>query len=126
MCELAVMIVDRSVDDPYVDVKAYKTGDVITIQEDGWPWSAAELTNPDWRIVHLPNVSVSQAMAFVSAEPETDPQNPSRMLQRRGHRLDLTSLTLNANVRTTLSLNFGQLMARKVKRAERQDPNVIA
>lgn len=125
MCELAVMIVDRHADDPYIDVKSYKSGDVIAIQEDNWPWTALELGNPDWRIVHLPKVTVSQALAFLAPEPETDPQNPSRMLQRRSFRLDLSSLTLNTNVRNTVDWNFGQLMAHKIKRPGRPDPNVL-
>ena len=30
-----------------------KRGDVIAVQQDGWAWSDAELTNPDWVIISV-------------------------------------------------------------------------
>lgn len=46
--EALVRIVDR---DAAEDES--KRGDVITVQSDGWPWSVAERTNPDWIIIRI-------------------------------------------------------------------------
>lgn len=35
----------------------FKRGDVIAICPTPWAWSTAELTNPDWRILRVPQVS---------------------------------------------------------------------
>lgn len=46
--EALVRIIDRSAaeDDS-------KRGDVICVQPDGWAWSDAERTNPDWLIIKV-------------------------------------------------------------------------
>lgn len=45
--ELLVRIVDKGPHD-----NQSKAGDVIAICPDGWEWSQAERTNPDWIIIH--------------------------------------------------------------------------
>jgi hypothetical protein len=92
MCEILVRVRSKSSDDPVLDCKLTKRGDVIVARPDGWAWGAQELANPDWRIIRLPAVPLDEAEAMLAPEPETDPQNPSRMLQRRAFRLDLDSL----------------------------------
>ena len=47
--EALIRIVDKGVAED-----CSKAGDVISICPDFWAWSAAELTNPDWRIVRVP------------------------------------------------------------------------
>lgn len=42
-----------------------KAGDVIAVCPDGWQWSSAELTNPDWRIIRVPLLQ-TQADAFLA------------------------------------------------------------
>lgn len=41
-------LIDRSADEA-----DSKRGDVITVQADGWAWSQAERTNPDWLIIKV-------------------------------------------------------------------------
>lgn len=94
MCELLVRIKDKVDTDIYVDVGLPKRGDVITIQEDGWGWSAAELKNPEWQIIKYPGVSVESLMDFITPEVDRNPDvsKRSKMLQRRTVKIDLDNL----------------------------------
>ena len=49
--ELLIRIVDKQPATSTMHETASQWGDVITVCADGWQWSAAELTNPDWIIV---------------------------------------------------------------------------
>ena len=55
--ELLISFVDKS-----DHVGSTKRGDVIEICPDGWGWSDAELTHPDWRIIRSP---ITQSMANI-------------------------------------------------------------
>lgn len=132
--EAIFFVVDRVAEDPYVDAMAYKRGDVIVVKPDGWPWSEAELTNPDWRIIKFPAVTVEQAASFLAPEVETDPRNPNRMRQRRGFRLDLDGMP--AELRSHISkarakpvvsdMTAQELNTLRKRRPRRQDPNVLS
>lgn len=132
MCELLVRVVDKVNTDPYLNVKLTKRGDVIAICPDNWGWGSEELSNTDWRIISLPNVTETQAASFLAAELDTDPLNPSKMLQRRGFKLDLDHPNISAEVsgkrikqKHTLNLNFGQLNSMKKAKPAIQDPNIL-
>ncbi len=134
MCEMLVRVVDKVNDDPYLDVQCTKRGDVIAIQPDGWVWGREELRNPDWRIVKVPGVSVTQAAAFLGPELNTDPANPSRMLRRRAFRLDVDALPdpkgqlgdhKRRNPLHRVNLDHVGLMAFKVAKPPLSDPNVF-
>lgn len=58
--EVLIRVVDKGVAED-----CSKAGDVISICPDGWAWSAAELENPDWRIVRV-NILPVQAEAFLA------------------------------------------------------------
>lgn len=90
MAELLLRVVDKTSPDPYRDARLTKRGDVIVVCPDGWNWGLEELASPDWRILRLPALSVSEARALLAEEPETDPTQPSRVRQRRAFRLNLT------------------------------------
>lgn len=139
MAELLLRVVDKSnPDDPYKDVKLTKRGDVIVVMPDGWAWGAEELSNPQWRILKWPALSMSAASAFLSPEIDTAPQpvgdNP--MLQRRGFSFDLDAAIIPAGLRTwladdtraapffTVPANITLAMVRK-KKSPRPDPTVI-
>ena len=94
MCEVLLRVIDKVNEDPYKDCKLLKKGDVVIICPDGWSWSIEEKTNPDWRILKLPNISKEFAEAFTSPEIDTDPQNPSNVLRRRSHFFDLDNLLI--------------------------------
>lgn len=137
MCELLIRIRDKVNADPYLDAKCTKRGDVIVVLEDGWGWAQGELTNPDWRILRVPAVTVGQAAAFVTPEVDTDPAHPSRVLQRRGFRINLEGIAINgawtawiaddtrAAPARTLSATLAQLTALRVKKPALIDPNVL-
>lgn len=94
MAELLIRVVDKTHADPMKDVKLTKRGDVICVQEDNWPWSEAEKTNPDWRIFKWPSSTVSALNVFLTPELSTEPKTSEDMpddpmLQIRGFSLDV-------------------------------------
>lgn len=89
---------DRGFEDKLLDSKCLGRGDVVVVCEDGWAWSKEERSNPDWRIIKMPNVSVSTAQAFLGAEYDEDPRNPSPYLRRRAFKLDVDNPALGAQV----------------------------
>lgn len=135
MAEMLVRVVDKISADPYLNAKLTKRGDVISVQPDGWVWGKEEQKNPDWRIVKLPGVSVTNASQFVAPEKDADPKNPSRVLQSRAARLDLDNLPLgiaavmadikrrNPTARTSLTAQ--DLAALKISKPPLADPNVF-
>lgn len=64
MCEALIAITDRlPSSDPNYALN-YLALDIIVVCDDGWAWSEAELTNPDWRVLKVPGVSTSYAAQF--------------------------------------------------------------
>lgn len=93
MAELLIRVIDKIGADPYQDAQLTKRGDVIVVCPDGWPWSEEERTNPMWRILAVPDLSISEASILLAPERDTDPRHPSRVLQRRAFHLDLDGPT---------------------------------
>ena len=58
--EILIRVVDKGIAED-----CSKAGDVVSVCPDGWAWSFAELTNPEWRIVRTPILQVS-ADAFLA------------------------------------------------------------
>ena len=103
MAEILLRVRDKvNPTDPYKNCKLTKRGDVIHVAPDGWPWGARELDQPFWRIVKFPGVNPQLLEDLLGPELDTDPQNPSRMLQRRAFKLDLDALTIPADIRAYL------------------------
>lgn len=137
MCELLVRVVDKTnPDDPYLDAQLTKRGDVICVQPDGWPWGTEELKNPDWRIIKLPGVNPDALAAFLSPEIDTDPTQPSKVLQRRAFKLDLDHAVLadaasaladgeRKQATKALALTAAQIIRARVRKPARIDPNVL-
>lgn len=137
MCELLVRVIDKiNHDDPYLDVQCTKRGDVIVIVPDGHVWGVMEQLDPQYRIVKLPGVPVDDVASLIAPEPETDPQNPNRMLQRRLFRLDLDNMDAPTRAylsegkrarRTMHRLNIGRdaILALRVRKPALPDPNVL-
>lgn len=118
MCEALVMAADQTHPDPYMDVGRYKRGDVVVVCEDGWKWGREELKAP-FRVLKLPGVSVSEMQAFLAREPEDDPAQPSLMRQRRAFHINLD------HAKAKNGASFADLMAARVKKPKRNDPNVL-
>lgn len=84
-----------------LDSKAWQDGDVICVMPVDWSWGACELgrtypgnpngNHPFWRVVVLPNVSISEASPWLSPE-EDDANSQSPYLQRRGFFLDRSKI----------------------------------
>lgn len=132
MCELLVRVVDKINPDPYLNVGLTKRGDVIAVCPNGWNWGTAELSNPEWRIICLPNVTETEVASLLQPEVNTDPLNPSKMLQRRAFKLDLDHPTLASEVsgkrnksKHTLNINFGQVNSMKLAKPPIPDPNIL-
>ena len=89
MCEIYVRTEPRFNADPYLDVKCYKRGDVVTIQEDGWKWGSAELNNGAHSIIAVPGVAAAKMVALLT--PELGDPLVNKMLQRRGFKFDIDS-----------------------------------
>ena len=140
MAEFLVLIASRvDAADPYKDVKLHKRGDVIEIVPDGWVWSAAEKTNPNWRIVKWPGVLVADVTDFMQPELDnrTVKMGSDPMLQIRGFNLNIDIATLPVAVKAFIADSTRAqrsitvpaqitVAALKAKKAKRPDPNVIA
>jgi hypothetical protein len=68
-----------------------QAGEVITIQPDGWPWSAIELTHPGAQIISAP---ILQSHAQTLMHPHTLPHLRTRGVKypRKAYLLDLSKL----------------------------------
>lgn len=135
MAEILLRVVDKVGADVYKNCQCLKRGDVVVVQPDGWPWGREELTNPDWRIIKLPNVTVAEMQQFLSAEPITDPAAQSRTRLRRWYYVDTALPTgqfrnyLNdatrASATFTSAFTFAQFDALRKQHTSVQDPAVI-
>lgn len=126
--ELLIRIRDKKSDDPYLDCQLTKRGDVIVYRPDGWEWSNAERTNPDWIIIQVP---ISDAVAQSLCEPEPGDPKLNKMLQRRGFKLDLDNPP-KAVVDAIKNYNGNPIVVTKAvidnlkkQKTELQDPNII-
>ena len=91
--ELLVRIVDRVNDqDPSLNAQLTKAGDVIAFHEDGADWGLMEVKNPEWRIVRVPGMTLTEAEALTAPElpPTLDKEYP--LLRKRAMKLDLGTL----------------------------------
>ena len=108
--EALIRVVDKGVAED-----CSKAGDVIAVCADGWAWSSAELTNPDWRIVKV-NILQSHADAFLSRA------NDPTVKRRREWMIDFSKLpnpALFAGDRTKaiITLTRAQVVAAAVRKA---------
>lgn len=90
MAELWVRVIDKVNPDFYLNCGCTKRGDVIVVQEDGWPWGKEEIASPDHQIVKIPGVPAAKFEAFLAPERSQDGKQ-SRTLQRRAFKLDLAA-----------------------------------
>jgi hypothetical protein len=92
MAELLVRVTDKT--HPTENNRVSKRGDVIAVQPDGWAWGALELSQPFWRIVKLPNVTVQAASdALLAPGVRTGPQEPLTAVPLKAFRLDLAAVS---------------------------------
>ncbi len=89
--QLLVRVVDKTnPDNPALDAKLTKAGDVIVVKNDGETWGLQEINNPEWRIIHCRGMTEDQALTLV--HPELPTREGSGLLRRRAVRLDVARL----------------------------------
>lgn len=92
MAEALVWIADKQplTGDPTKDRHFWQAGDVITIEDDGHPWSARERSNPAWKIVRFPGRKKSDLSQFVATDIgylTEEGEKLSQVLRRRVFRM---------------------------------------
>jgi hypothetical protein len=137
MAEILLRVKDKINSSPYLNAQCTKRGDVIVVCPDGWRWGFRELDDPQYRVVCIPQMSVSEAQAFVVGEMETSPQPASMLRHRRAFRLDLEHPSLPESFQTwladdtrtvavwTLDLPLETLRALKQRKPPLEDPGVF-
>lgn len=130
MCEIIMRLVSKTHPDLWWDVKQTKRGDVIEVQADGWPWQERDLSNPDWALLKLPNVSVEFARQFLAAETGDPLINP--YLQRKRSYIDIDTKvpsalrdTINATRLLVSNITEAQLLSFITVRDPVPDPEQI-
>jgi len=97
----------------------YRKGDVIAICPNGWQWSNAEMTNPAWRIIKLPNIGMSIIEYLTSPDFNLD----GTVKNKRGNLLDTTKLPgavrnqINNNQVVTFNITGPEVLAWITKRS---------
>lgn len=84
--EILVRVVDKH---PIVSMDyeaSSQRGDVIAVCPNGHPWSPAELTNPDWRIIRAP-ILQAEADALLSKSQD------ATVKRRREWKINLDALS---------------------------------
>jgi hypothetical protein len=92
MAEFLVRVTDKVNSDFYRNTKCTKRGDVIVVQADGWEWGLKERTLPEYRIVKVVGMPLSEAQQWVEPEGDFTQPGASKTLQRRRHKLNLDAL----------------------------------
>ena len=69
MCEILLRVVDKvNLDNIYLDAMCTKFGDVIAVMENGGSWGSEDKTNPDWKIISIPDMPVSEALIYMEGD----------------------------------------------------------
>lgn len=82
MCEFLFRVYDHS-SEPGTRLGR---GDCVAVCENNWPWTSAELTNPAWRIVKVPDMSVEEAYTYLVEDPGNE--ELGYLPQRRKYMID--------------------------------------
>jgi hypothetical protein len=95
MADILIRIRDKETSgDAETDALQFKSGDVVVICETPWPWSVAEQTNPDWRILRLPLVTAQQMSDLMLPQLGSVDANGNTPLRRkRGKRIGIEGFT---------------------------------
>jgi len=90
MAELLIRVYDKTNPDSiYLDAGCCKRGDVIAIQDDGWPWGSQELTLPIWRIIKITGVPAANLTSLLTPESVSNPNAPVTLQRKRGYFWDI-------------------------------------
>lgn len=136
MAQMLLTVVGQyNPDDPYMDARLPKPGDILAIQTDDAEWGQFELTHPEWRIIVLPSHTAESLQYLLEDEKPTSPGQ--KMVQYRAFYLNLSAPQLPANLKAYLADNTraqpkfvvtsGEQAIINVlqQKSQRPDPNVI-
>jgi len=107
-------------------------GDCVIAVENDWPWSQEELTNPAWRIVKIPDMSLSEAQSFMV--PDLGNPEYGYLSQRRKFTIDEALITLpeaqvfiadDTRAQPSMTFTADQLRGVVKERPPLQDPAYI-
>jgi hypothetical protein len=100
MADLLIRIRDKeSSGDAETDALQFKRGDVVAVWPTPGPWGGAELTNPDWRILSLPNVDVADVGELLRVEADA----LEKTARKRRARFNVDGAGLPAPIRAWLA-----------------------
>jgi hypothetical protein len=122
MAECLVFITDKV--NPHsarMNAECPKRGDIITVQDDGWPWSPAERVFP-FSVVQVPGVDAADLSAFLAPEPDDADKPGKKLLQFRAFKFDIDDWEAKGKPK----LARGQILAMKKGRPPLADPDVLA
>lgn len=98
MAELLVRYNDKTnASSEELDAMCSKKFDVVVIVPNGWVWSSEELSNPDWRILALPNISEEFLAPLVDGGDEAS--GSGFLSTRRKRRLNMINQAVPKVVR---------------------------
>ena len=121
MAELLVRVADKTTAEDPRALLFLRAGEVVVVCPDGWPWSEAEQTNPDWVILKLPNVTESEASAMLG--PDREFPGSGKLSLRRAFAFTPAQLAvLQANA---ASATWADLYGNRTRRSVPNDPNVL-
>lgn len=90
--ELLVRVRDKvNPKDATLDLLCLKRGDVVHAAKDGHAWTQAEIENPDWRILKLPDMTADDARSYLAAEKPAG-LDKQYVLRTRAKGIDLDAL----------------------------------
>ena len=139
MCEFLLRVHDKKhaetePDKPYLDVKLMQRGDIVECRDNGWPWSHLERSEPFWRIVKIPQMSLEEGQTYLAREPGNKLLN--KMLQKRQFKLNLDNPALPASIRDfinddtravdSITINANSVRNIRTTKDPVPDPNVFA
>ena len=82
MAEVLMWIGDRLLPEHADYEYDYKSGDVIHVAGDGWPWGSDERADPRWVIVKLPGVAKDTLSDLLSRTPALNAMTRTRLRDR--------------------------------------------
>jgi hypothetical protein len=121
MAELLVRIIDKvNPNDPDLDLQCLKRGDVVVVQEDGWPWSAAELSEVLWKVMYFPGATLSAAESYLAPELPDGPDDTATK-RRRAFLFNLIS----ALPQSTFNGGDTEMLSFQVRKPPLESPDVF-
>jgi hypothetical protein len=95
LADLLIRIRDKETSgDAETDALQFKAGDVVAVCDTPWPWSTTELTNPDWRILRLPLVTVQEVNDLLIPQLGAENvQGNTPLRRKRGKRIGIEGFT---------------------------------